>query len=69
MRMRLLTVMLVVLPLWACEKQGPFERAGERVDKTVENARNGGPTLENRIDDAADDVRDGIEDASKDLKR
>jgi hypothetical protein len=67
--MRLLTVMLVVLPLWACEKQGPFERAGERVDKTVENARNGGPTLENRIDDAADDVRDGIEDASKDLKR
>lgn len=69
MRIRLLTAMLVVLPLWACEKQGPFERAGERVDKTVENARNGGPTLKNRVDDAADDVRDGVEDASKDLKR
>lgn len=69
MRTRLLTALLLVLPLFACEKQGPFERAGEKVDKAVENTRNGGPTLENRIDDAADDVRDGVDDARKDLQR
>jgi hypothetical protein len=67
--MRLLTALLVALPLWACEKQGPLERVGEEVDEAVENARNGGPTLENRVDDAVDDVRDGIDDARKDLDR
>ena len=67
--MKLLTALLIVLPLWACEKQGPFERAGEEVDEAVEDARNGGPTLQNRVDDAADDVRDGIKDAHKDLER
>ncbi|HET7132728.1 MAG TPA: hypothetical protein VFJ95_10795 [Gammaproteobacteria bacterium] len=69
MRMRVLTALFFLLPLWACEKQGPLERAGEEVDEAVENARNGGPTLENRADDAADDVRDGIDDARKDLDR
>ena len=59
MRMRVLTALLIVLPLWACEKQGPFERAGEKADDAVHDARKS-------VDDAADRVRDGIEDTRKD---
>jgi hypothetical protein len=67
--MRVLTALFFLLPLWACEKQGPLERAGEEDDQAVETARKGGPTLDNRADAAADDVRDGVDDARKDLER
>lgn len=60
---------LVALPLWACEREGPIERAGEEVDEAVEDLRNGGETTENRVDDAVDDVRDGVDDARRELER
>jgi hypothetical protein len=61
--------MLVLLPLWACERQGPLERAGEEVDEAVEDVRNGGETTGNRVDDAVDDVRDGVNDARREIDR
>ena len=54
---------VAVLTVSACDDQGPFERAGEEVDEAFENARAGGETLGNRLDDAADDVRRSTEDA------
>jgi hypothetical protein len=61
--------MLVLLPLWACEREGPLERAGEEVDEAVEDIRNGGETPGNRADDAVDDVREGVNDARRELDR
>jgi len=67
--MRVLAAMLLLLPLWACERQGPLERAGEEIDEAVEDVRAGGETLGNRVDDAVDDVRDGVDDARDELER
>jgi hypothetical protein len=50
--------LLLTLPLFAaCEKQGPLQRAGEEVDEAIEDAKNGGETLGNKIDDAADELK------------
>jgi hypothetical protein len=60
--MRLLAVLLMTLPLCvACAPKGPLERAGAAVDEALDDARNGGETLENEIDDAVDEVRDGLD--------
>ena len=49
--MKLLAVLLMTLPLYAaCERQGPLERAGEEIDKAVEDVKNGGETLGNKVD-------------------
>jgi hypothetical protein len=56
--MKILAAMLLVLPLYACETQGPFEQAGENVDESVEDVR-----------DIVEDVREGVEDARDDAER
>lgn len=60
--MKMLAVMLLVLPLYACETQGPFERAGEDVDESVEDVRD-------VVEDVVEDVREGVEDARDDVER
>jgi hypothetical protein len=60
---------MMLVPLWACEREGPLERAGEEVDEAIDDVRNGGETTGNRIDDAADDIRDGANDARRELER
>ena len=68
--MKLLAALLVTLPLFAaCEREGPLERVGEEVDEAIEDAKNGGETLANKVDDAVDDVREGIDDATEELKK
>ncbi len=50
----------------ACQKQGPFEKAGEKADKTVRTLKNGGKeTTADKLDDAADDVKKAAKDATK----
>jgi hypothetical protein len=57
--MKLLAALLVTLPLCvACERQGPLERVGEEVDEAFEDAKNGGETLGNKVDDAADELNE-----------
>jgi predicted small lipoprotein YifL len=69
-RMKLLTVLLMTLPLLAaCEKKGPLERAAEEVDEAFEDAKNGGETLGNKVDDAIDDVNKGVKDATDELTK
>lgn len=60
--MKILAVMLVVSPLWACASQGPFEKAGRNVDESVEDVRE-------VTDDVIEDVREGVEDVREDVQR
>lgn len=46
------------LGLVACEKKGPVEQVGEEIDEAVEDVRNGGETLGNKLDDAVDELRE-----------
>ena len=56
--------------LAACEKQGPAERVGEKIDHTVDAAKNGGKEpVGDKVEDAAHDVRDGVQDAADDVKK
>jgi hypothetical protein len=56
---------LIVLPLLACETDGPVERAAEELDEAVEDIRAGGETTGNKIDDAIDEAKEDIEDATE----
>ena len=68
--MKLLAALLVTLPLYvACEREGPLERAAEEIDEAFEDAKNGGETLANKVDDAVDDVREGVDDATDELTK
>ncbi len=53
-----LAAMLLALPLVACDDSGPAERAGERVDRTLERAR-----------DAVDPPRGPVERAGRAIDR
>jgi hypothetical protein len=66
---RIVYGLIMLLPLWACEREGPLERAGEEVDEAIDDVRNGGETTGNKVDDAVDDVRDGVDDARRELDR
>ncbi len=65
----LLALSIVGLGLVGCEREGPLERFGEEVDEAAENVRNGGETTENKVDDAVDDIREGVNDAADELNR
>ena len=60
----------LVLLFSACEKKGPMERTGEKVDETVRTLKNGGEkTPSDKVNDAADDMRKGAEKAADDVKK
>ena len=60
----------IVLLFSACEKKGPMERTGEKVDETVRSLKNGGEeTTSDKVNDAADDMRKGAEKAADDVKK
>jgi hypothetical protein len=48
-----------------CEK-GPAEKAGHKVDETVDTIKHGGhESVENKVEDKVDDARDKVKDATK----
>ena len=49
----------------ACEKEGPLERAGEEVDEAVDTIKNGEESTATKVDDAMDEARDAVDDATK----
>ena len=64
----LLPVLVCVLALGvtACEKKGPLERAGEKVDHAADTIKNGGSEpMSDKLQDEADKARDKLNDASK----
>lgn len=52
-----------------CDEPGPLERAGEEVDEAVDTLKRGEESPANKLDDAVDDVRDGVNDAKDELKK
>jgi hypothetical protein len=59
-----------VLLLSACEKKGPMESAGEKLDEAGRTLKNGGEkTAADKIDDAAHDVKKDVERAADDVKK
>ena len=61
-----LLVCALALAVTACEKKGPLERAGEKVDHAADTIKNGGSEpLSDKAQDEADKARDKLNDASK----
>ncbi len=47
-----------------CEK-GPAEKAGHKIDETVDTLKHGGhESVENKVEDKVDDAKDKIKDAT-----
>ena len=53
-----------------CDKRGPMEKAGEKVDHTVDTIKNGGhepvgDSIKDDLDKARDKAADAVDDAKK----
>jgi hypothetical protein len=54
----------------ACEKKGPMETAGEKLDEAGRTLKNGGEkTPSDKVKDAAQDVQKDVEKAADDVKK
>jgi hypothetical protein len=63
-------VATLTLGIAACEKQGPAERAGEKVDHAVDTIKNGGKEpASDKLEDAAHDASDAAKQAVDDAKK
>src|SRR5262245_40953806 len=51
-----------------CEKKGPFEEAGEKVDNAMEQMKDSGEEASDAMKDAMKDVEKGAEEAAQDVK-
>ena len=59
-----------VMLLSACEKKGPMESAGDKLDEAGRTLKNGGEkTSEDKVRDAAQDVKKDAEKAADEAKR
>jgi hypothetical protein len=60
--------MMVVLAvmLAGCDNEGPAERAGERIDEVAEDIRDNGEDLGNEIEDACEEIKEGMGAEDKD---
>lgn len=68
MKVKVLPLLLCALALGvtACEKKGPLEKAGEKVDHAADTIRNGGSEpMSDKIQDEADKARDKVDDATQ----
>jgi hypothetical protein len=62
-------VCAAVLLFAACEKKGPAETAGGKIDEAVRTMKNGGEkTPADKINDAAHDVQKDAQKAADDVK-
>jgi hypothetical protein len=57
-----------------CEKRGPGERAGEKIDHTVDTIKNGGhepvgDSIEDNVNKARDKMADAADDAKDEAKK
>jgi hypothetical protein len=53
-----------------CDNRGPMEKAGEKVDHTVDTIKNGGhEPVADSIKDDVNKARDKVQDAAEDAKK
>lgn len=50
---------------YGCEKKGPAEKAGEKIDETMTDAMDKAEEAGDKIQDAAEETREKIEEASE----
>lgn len=60
----------IALSCAGCEKRGPMEKAGEKVDHTVDTIKNGGhepvgDSIKDDVNKARDKAADSVDDAKK----
>jgi vacuolar-type H+-ATPase subunit I/STV1 len=68
MKMLITVITLTFLTLsFACDDKGPVEQAAEEVNEGIEDIQAGGDTLENKLDDAVDELRDDAKEAKEKL--
>ena len=59
MRTAGMILMILMLAVVGCDRQGPAERLGEKVDHAADTVRNGGKEpLGDRVEDALHELRD-----------
>ena len=66
---KILAVCALSLGLWACHPAGPVEQFGKRVDAATGSEDGDAQKAGRKIDEAVEDVRDGVEEARKDLDK
>jgi hypothetical protein len=66
---KILALCVVSLGLWACHQPGPAEQLGKRVDAVNDSGARDAQKAGRKIDDAVDDIRDGVDEARKDLAK
>lgn len=54
-------LLLAGLLLAACEKDGPAERAGERIDEAADELQDGGEDLADAVEDACEEFKEGVD--------
>jgi len=60
----------VVLGAAGCDNRGPAEKAGEKIDHTVDTIKNGGhEPVGDSIKDDVNKARDKVSDAAEDAKK
>jgi hyperosmotically inducible protein len=61
---------MLTLGVVSCEREGPAERAGEKVDHAVDTLKNGGEEpAKDKLEDAGDKVQDAAADAGDAAKQ
>jgi hyperosmotically inducible protein len=59
-----LLICALALGIAACEKKGPMEKAGEKIDHAADTIRNGGSEpMSDKLQDEADKARDKLNEA------
>jgi predicted small lipoprotein YifL len=51
---------LLLLGMSACEKKGPVEKAGAKVDQAVDSVKDTGEKAADKVEAAADKVQDAV---------
>ena len=60
----LAAAMLVMVGAVGCEKQGPAEEAGEKLDNALQDGKDGAKDVGEKMGDALEDAGDKMEDAA-----
>lgn len=63
----MIAIVAMGLLMGGCEKKGPMEKAGEKIDETIDDAKDsidGDESLGEKIEEGVEELGDKIEDAT-----
>ena len=59
----------IAVGLAGCERDGPMENAGEKVDKALNSTSESFEDAGEAVDEAVDDLQEGAEEAADEIRR